>query len=110
MTIQLSENYPKLIRDLFLYDVGAQYYPSEELTCDQIFEQIAYMPIDLGKSVDYKAMLDEAIELPYIQSSTGADRCYMYGTCKRLVKCTYVSKAFQKRTIKLGHGPARKVQ
>ena len=79
MTIQLSENYPKLIRDLFLYDVGVQYYPSEELTCDQIFEQIAYMPIDLGKSVDYKAMLDEATELPYIQSSTDADRCYMYG-------------------------------
>ena len=79
MTIQLSENYPKLIRDLFLYDVGEEHYPNKELTCEQIFNQVSYMPIDLGRLDDYKPMLDEAIELPYKQSSTDADRCYIYG-------------------------------
>jgi len=78
MTMQLSENYPKLIRDLFLYDVGEQYYPNKELTCEQIFDQISYMPIDLGK-IDYECLAHEAKELPYKQSATDADRCYIYG-------------------------------
>ena len=76
--MQLSENYPKLIRDLFLYDVGEQYYPNKELTCEQIFDQISYMPIDLGK-IDYECLAHEAKELPYKQSATDADRCYIYG-------------------------------
>ena len=78
MTIRLSENYPKLIRDLFLYDVGEQYYPNKELTHNQILEQISFMPVDLGE-IDYKSLLNEAKELPYKQSSSDADRCYIYG-------------------------------
>ena len=49
MTIQLSENYPKLIRDLFLYDVGEEHYPKKELTSEEILQNISYMPLDLGK-------------------------------------------------------------
>ena len=79
MTIRLSENYPKLIRDLFLYDVGEEHYPNKELTPQQIFQQVSYMPLDLETSYDAKAMLEETIELPYTESSTDADRCYLYG-------------------------------
>jgi hypothetical protein len=79
MTIQLSENYPKLIKDLFLYDVGEEHYPNKALTCEQIVDQISYMPLDLGMFNDYKAILKEAIELPYKESKSDADRCYMYG-------------------------------
>ena len=78
MTIQLSENYPKLIRDLFLYDVGEEHYPKKELTSEEILQNISYMPLDLGK-FEWNSILEEAIELPYKQSETDADRCYLYG-------------------------------
>ena len=64
MTIQLSDNYPKIIRDFFLFD------PSTS-------DGSAHVPITLPFEYSTRNLLDEAERLPY--DDRDVDRCYVWG-------------------------------
>jgi hypothetical protein len=64
MTTQLSDRYPKIIRDFFLFD-------RSEST------GVAHRPITLPFKYDIRRLLAEAERLPY--DTRTVNRCYVYG-------------------------------
>lgn len=64
MTTQLSDNYPKIIRDFFLFDHSES-------------DGSAHRPITLPFSYDIRRLLAEAERLSY--DNRRVSRCYVYG-------------------------------
>ncbi len=66
MTIALSEQYPKLIRDFFLFDKGEQTYPKDIKDYNDILcSGVAHMPIQLPWEISSNDLLEEAKALNY---------------------------------------------
>ena len=64
MTIQLSDNYPKIIRDFFRFD-------------DSVSDGSAHTPVDLPFAYDASKLQAEAEALPYDDRRVA--RCYVFG-------------------------------
>ena len=76
MTIQLSDNYPKLVKDLFLFDKQQQSHTGN-LTPAEVLQQVAHMQVQLPFEYDVVELLKEAQMLP--MDSSKVKRCYVYG-------------------------------
>ncbi len=76
MTIQLSDNYPKLVKDLFLFDKQQQSHTGN-LTPAEVLQQVAHMQVELPFEYDVVELLKEAQRLP--MDSSKVKRCYVYG-------------------------------
>ena len=74
MTIQLSENYPKIIRDLFLYD-RSTYSIGSYSSYQDLMASVLHMPVALPFEYDRLALLKEALTLPYTQKVNGVGKC-----------------------------------
>ena len=70
MTIVLSEHYPKIIKDLFRYDIKTQNLTPCE-SYDVILASIMHFPVVYPFDYDNNAILKEAMALPYKKKNNG---------------------------------------
>lgn len=77
MTTVLSECYPKLIKDLFLYDLDSEVKIPKNINLSQFFTSVFHANLELPFNYDTAKLLEEAKQLPY--NNAYIKRCYIYG-------------------------------
>jgi hypothetical protein len=77
MTTALTECYPKLIKDLFLYDIDSELKLPADLSLSQFFLRVHHANLKLPFEYNTDKLLEEAKALPYRDSYI--KRCYTYG-------------------------------
>ena len=74
MKLHISEHYPKIIRDLFLYDHKEQILAECE-TYEDIMSGVMHFPVSYPFEYDRNQLLQEAMTLPFRQRQNGVGKC-----------------------------------